>query len=183
MVASPPEALIERAAYTLSSQRDSINFMGYTIEPSAAARLQAWITATEALSQYPVFGAGVTGYGLVDAQYPRILAEVGLVGFGLFLWLLWRIAATGFRLLQEGTTHIETVLARGFLAGFAGLLVHGIGANTFIIVRIMEPMWLLAGLVGASLLIHEREANALTPSPRGKQVAAEATLRRRHSPI
>ncbi len=182
MVVSPPEALIERATYTLSSQRNSINFLGYTIEPSAAARLEAWLIAAESLGQYPILGAGVTGYGLIDAQYPRILAEVGLVGFGLFLWLLWRIAGTGFRLLREGTTNVETVLAKGFLAGFAGLLVHGIGANTFIIVRIMEPMWLLAGLVGASLLIHEHETNAITASPQGKLDAAEATSRRSLSP-
>ncbi len=183
MVVSPPEALIERVTYTLSSQRNSINFLGYTVEPSAAARLEAWVTAAEALSQYPVFGAGVTGYGLIDAQYPRVLAEVGLVGFGLFLWLLWRIAGTGLRLLRHGTTHIETILAKGFLTGFAGLLVHGIGANTFIIVRIMEPMWLLTGLVGASLLIHERETDGVTPSPQDKQRSAEATSRRSQSPI
>ena len=62
-------------------------------------------------------------------------------------------------------------------------MVHGIGANTFIIVRIMEPMWLLAGLVGASLLIIEGESDAITPSPRRKQGATEAPLRRSHSPI
>jgi hypothetical protein len=38
-------------------------------------------------------------------------------------------------------------LAIGFLAGYAGMLIHAIGANTFIIVRIMEPFWLLAGLI------------------------------------
>jgi hypothetical protein len=27
------------------------------------------------------------------------------------------------------------------------MLAHGIGANTFIIIRIMEPFWLCAGLV------------------------------------
>jgi hypothetical protein len=35
----------------------------------------------------------------------------------------------------------------GFLAGFVGLLFHGIGANTFIIVRIMEPFWFVAAMV------------------------------------
>jgi hypothetical protein len=36
-----------------------------------------------------------------------------------------------------------------------GLLVHGIGANTFIIVRIMEPFWFLAGIVIALSAINE----------------------------
>ncbi len=31
----------------------------------------------------------------------------------------------------------------------ASYLVHAIGANTFIIVRIMEPFWLCAGLIVA----------------------------------
>ena len=35
----------------------------------------------------------------------------------------------------------------GFICGFVGLLVHSLGANTFIIVRIMEPFWFFAGMV------------------------------------
>lgn len=165
LVVSPPTALIERATYTLSSQRDSLAFMGYTIEPSAAARLQAWVIASRALMLYPIVGAGVTGFGLIDAQYPRVLAETGFIGFGLFAWLVWRMAGTGFSLLRQGESRLEAVLAKGFLAGFAGLLVHGIGANTFIIVRIMEPLWLVTGLVGASLLIRQSGSQPLAPVP------------------
>ena len=35
----------------------------------------------------------------------------------------------------------------GFFAGVIGLLFHAIGANTFIIVRIMEPFWFMAAMV------------------------------------
>jgi hypothetical protein len=35
----------------------------------------------------------------------------------------------------------------GYLAGLVGLLVHSVGANTFIIVRIMEPFWFLTALI------------------------------------
>jgi hypothetical protein len=35
----------------------------------------------------------------------------------------------------------------GVLAGFISLLIHSIGSNTFIIVRIMEPFWFLMGLL------------------------------------
>ena len=41
----------------------------------------------------------------------------------------------------------EKGLAFGFLLGIAPLMVHAIGANTFYIVRIMEPFCLLAALV------------------------------------
>jgi hypothetical protein len=33
------------------------------------------------------------------------------------------------------------------MAGFIGLLFHATAANTFIIVRIMEPFWFTAGMV------------------------------------
>jgi hypothetical protein len=45
----------------------------------------------------------------------------------------------------------------GFLAAAAGLLVHAIGANTFVIVRIMEPFWLFAGLVMVAPMIERSE--------------------------
>ncbi|MCH7823465.1 MAG: O-antigen ligase family protein [Acidobacteria bacterium] len=173
MVVSPPEALIERATYTLSAQRGSIEFLGYTIEPSAAARLEAWVIAATSLIQYPLTGAGVTGAGLIDAQYPRVIAESGLIGFALFIWLIIRLAGTGFRLRRVSTTRIETILANGFIAGLIGILVHGIGANTFIIVRIMEPMWLLAGLVGAALLLREEEDSTVgAPAPIDARLSA-----------
>jgi len=43
----------------------------------------------------------------------------------------------------------------GFLLGFLALLVHAIGSNTFLTVRIMEPFWLFAALVVRGLLIAE----------------------------
>ena len=44
------------------------------------------------------------------------------------------------------TPHFKGI-AIGFFAGFVGLLFHSLGANTFIIVRIMEPFWFFAGIV------------------------------------
>jgi hypothetical protein len=43
----------------------------------------------------------------------------------------------------------------GFTAGLVGLLVHAFGANTFIIVRIMEPFWFLTGIVIALAAMDE----------------------------
>lgn len=38
-------------------------------------------------------------------------------------------------------------LTLGFLAGLSAMLTHAVGANTFIIVRIMDPFWFLAAIV------------------------------------
>ncbi len=48
------------------------------------------------------------------------------------------------RTLRDSDEH---GLVLGFLAGTAGLLTHAIGADSFIIVRIMEPFWFFAGIV------------------------------------
>ena len=46
------------------------------------------------------------------------------------------------------------------IAGLMGLLVHGLGANTFIIVRIMEPFWLVVGLVMGAAKLEDEKAEA-----------------------
>jgi hypothetical protein len=49
----------------------------------------------------------------------------------------------------------------GVLAGFISLLLHSIGSNTFIIVRIMEPFWFLMGLVVVLYNLEMDEQNKL----------------------
>jgi hypothetical protein len=49
--------------------------------------------------------------------------------------------------LKEVKTPYFKGLTVGFLAGFIGLLFHALGANTFVIVRIMEPFWFFAGII------------------------------------
>ena len=44
-----------------------------------------------------------------------------------------------------------------FLAGYIGLLVHAIGANTFIIVRIMEPFWFFAGIIAVLPMLEQQD--------------------------
>jgi len=51
-------------------------------------------------------------------------------------------------------------MAAGLVAALAALLVHAIGTNTFIIVRIMEPFWLFAGLLIALDTLELRDARA-----------------------
>jgi O-antigen ligase len=65
--------------------------------------------------------------------------ETGIVGLLVFLFLLYtiyKLAADNLRNLKQP---LHQGLIRGFLAGYVGLMFHAIGANTFIIVRIMEP--------------------------------------------
>jgi hypothetical protein len=56
-------------------------------------------------------------------------------------------------------------VAMGFIAGTFGLLAHAIGSNTFIVIRIMEPFWLFAGIVLMLPVFAEEPSVATHPLP------------------
>lgn len=117
------------------------------LDLSTTERLRSWGFVLRDWVHDPVLGRGVTGYAWADAQYVKILGETGLAGlvaFGVIIYRLWRCARDSF---LSQTDPFAKGLAHGFLLGLVAMLAHGIGANTFIIIRIMEPFWLCAGLV------------------------------------
>lgn len=177
MIVSPPAPVLERVQYTVAgrpARQDTVELFGFAIEPSAAARLTAWTDMIENAPDQPLFGHGVTGYHFLDAQYPRTVLETGLVGLAAFAWLLWSLFKVGAELLRNADDRLSRALGIGFMAGFMGMLAHGIGANTFIIVRIMEPFWLLAGLTVVLTLVRQRQAGGGGRRPPGGPLPSAA---------
>jgi O-antigen ligase len=147
-----PQQAKERIAFTFTQGRDRkdvVTVAGIKLDTSTSARLISWREAIEDLYDHPILGYGVTGYKFVDAQYVRVAAETGLVGLAIYLFLMTAIFRESHRVHASATDPFDKGLAAGFLAGFIGLLFHAIGANTFIIVRIMEPFWFVAAMVMA----------------------------------
>ena len=153
-----PQSVKDRIVYTFQEERGSetVRVGKVAFDPSTSARLMSFKAAVEGFAQQPIFGWGVTGFGFMDAQYARVLVETGLVGFSAFVWLLWLVWRHARDVFATRRDPDERGLVLGFLAGFVGLLTHGLGSNTFIIVRIMEPFWLLTGIV---MMIPVLEAN------------------------
>lgn len=116
-------------------------------DPSTSERLLAMKSAFEGWTKRPILGYGVTGYHFMDTQYFRTLVETGVFGIAAFLLLLWTVWRSTFGTYRSAEDPTFRGLAAGFLAGFVGLLVHAVGSNTFIIVRIMEPFWFFVGLL------------------------------------
>jgi O-antigen ligase len=117
------------------------------LDLSTTERLNSWAYVLKDWVHDPILGRGITGYAWADAQYVKILGETGLAGlvaFGFIVYRLWRCARESF---LSQTDPFAKGLAHGFLLALVAMLAHGIGANTFIIIRIMEPFWLCAGLV------------------------------------
>jgi O-antigen ligase/polysaccharide polymerase Wzy-like membrane protein len=145
-----PNPAKERVAYTFEQGRartDVVEVLGVKLDTSTTARLMSWKHVARDWIRHPVFGFGVTGYEFVDAQYFRVLIETGVLGLMTFFILVFSIFREAYQVFRNTASDLEKGLCMGFLAGFIGLLVHGIGANTFIIVRIMEPFWFVLAMV------------------------------------
>jgi O-antigen ligase len=146
-----PKSVEDRVLYTFQGEGPSAEAGRLRLDPSSSARLSSWGDALDGFVQHPIAGWGVTGYGFLDAQYFRILVELGGVGLLAFALLVGSSAMAFHRAFRTLSDPLHRALGLGMLAGLAALLAHGIGTNTFMLIRIMEPFWLLTGLVVASL--------------------------------
>lgn len=144
-----PKAVKNRVMFTFTQpeEQGQIRIGELRLDTSTSARINSWKEALADWPKHPLLGYGVTGYPFVDAQFPRVLIETGILGLTAFLYLLYSIFKLTLKNLKEVKTPYFQGLVIGFLAGFVGLMVHAIGANTFIIVRIMEPFWFFVGIV------------------------------------
>jgi O-antigen ligase len=144
-----PTAVKNRIMFTFTQPeaKGQIQIGDIRLDTSTSARLVSWKESFQAWTKQPFLGYGVTGYHFVDAEFPRVLVETGIIGFIAYLYLLFSIFKVTLKNLKELKTPYFQGLGIGFLAGFVGLVVHALGANTFIIVRIMEPFWFFVGIM------------------------------------
>ncbi len=155
IVASPlivtflPKPVVGRLLYTFQPEtgQATVRLGRVAFDPSTSARLISVQSALEGWAKRPFLGYGVTGFGFMDAQYARTLVESGIIGLGAFLWLVWSVLRSGVHAVRSLEDGDERGMALGFIAGLVGLLVHAVGANTFIIVRVMEPFWFFAAVI------------------------------------
>jgi O-antigen ligase len=173
LVASPvvmtlfPQTVTRRVQYTFEPERGqpTVRVGAVGLDPSTSARLISVKQAFEGFTHRPIFGYGVTGFAFMDQQFARTLVETGIVGLATFLALVWAIFKVGVTSYRSLTVPEDRGLALGFVAGTAGLLGHALGANTFIIVRIMEPFWFFAAIVVALPGLAQAETAAVEPAP------------------
>lgn len=124
----------------------------------------------EKLPKHPLIGWGVTGIGLGDNQYALVLGELGIIGFFVFLWMLYRVYYTARQVYDTYNEYWIKAIAVGIMAALFGFLFQGFGVNTFIIVRIMEPFWFIAALLSVLYVKRSKYAPAVPshPDPAGR---------------
>ncbi|MCX7641967.1 MAG: hypothetical protein N2Z20_04965 [Elusimicrobiales bacterium] len=134
------------------------------LEDSAYARYKSIENVIlNVVPYYPIFGKGVTGIGLGDNQYALLLGESGIVGFLSFFWLIFSVVGLSIKVYHTSKDYYERALGLGVFCSTFALLAQGVGVNTFIIVRIMEPYWFFVALV---TVIYLRNKNLITKNDR-----------------
>ena len=164
-----------RILYTFTQPEESgqIRVGDVRLDTSTSARIATLKEIMTDWPKKPVFGYGVTGYGFIDSQLPRVLIETGILGLFTFLYLIYSIIRLTINNLKELKTPYFQGLTIGFFAGTIGLLFHSLGANTFIIVRIMEPFWFFAGIIAVlPSLEREHESQPQEVGPQIKRFAS-----------
>ena len=172
-----PQKIKDRILYTFTQKEEAgqIQIGDIRLDTSTSARIASLEQIMQDWPKKPIIGYGITGYKFLDSQYPRVLIETGLLGLIAFLYLLYAI-------LKLAITHLKRLkipyfkgLTIGFLAGYIGLLFHAIGANTFIIVRIMEPFWFFAGIIAVLPELERQSEMQPEESTRRTRKLASAT--------
>jgi len=144
-----PSEVKNRIAFTFTQRehKEQIQVGAVRLDTSTSARINSWKNGLKDWVRHPILGYGVTGYSFMDAQFPKVLVETGIVGLVAFIYLLYSIGKIALTNIKTLKIKYFRGISIGFFAGFIGLLFHAIGANTFIIVRIMEPFWFFAGIL------------------------------------
>lgn len=159
ILAVKPEAFLSRVEYTFQEKEARLARIGdIYLDQSSSARISSWEDSINNWKKRPILGRGISGLGLIDGQYIRTLPEMGVIGLAAFIWLLLSILRHSYKVYIRMDDELYRGLSLGFLAGFVGLAIHALTANTFIILRIMEPFWFIAGIIMMLPTLEEEES-------------------------
>ena len=126
---------------------------------SALMRIYYWINAIDVFKTYPVFGAGPSALGdVVDNNYLRILGENGIVGFAVFIMLIYQIWKNCVKVYNNKMMSKEMREYSLFvLVMLVNMLVIALMADVFEMSKIAFLFWLLVGVFFKAKYLSEKE--------------------------
>jgi O-antigen ligase len=132
------------------------------LRASSGFRIDLWLSSLEMVKDHPLFGIGLDNFVYLYQQvylreggaaepnlsHPHnwilhIWLQLGLLGLGAFLWLLWRFFVQARRHLADPA---QRWIAAGALGCMADTLVHGLIDNSYFLVDLAFIFWLTLGL-------------------------------------
>jgi putative inorganic carbon (hco3(-)) transporter len=150
-------------------ERVLMTYDGNQVESSANERLQLWEDAFTIIPEHPIIGTGFVTYRYLGRSedyldthnyYVKVTVETGLVGLGLFAYLLWIIIREGFALFRQSRDPLFQRLGLGLVAMmFCAIAVNCFG-DRWMYQQISAYMWTYVALVCRARMIVASEGAA-----------------------
>ncbi|MEI8012254.1 MAG: O-antigen ligase family protein [Candidatus Omnitrophota bacterium] len=134
-----------------------------------SGRLGFWKDALRVIADHPA-GTGLNTYTVVIRQYPvrwqayphnsylQMAAEIGVLGLGIFLWFISRVARRTACGVRAASHDVGGVFIVGLFAGWAGIMVQSALDTTFYSVQLSRLLWLAMGLLLAAVFMVEKRS-------------------------
>ena len=143
---------------------------------SNRARLLRWGQAFVMFSESPILGKGYGAFAMLyeedvalvgsytaqyqlgaHSEYLQVMAELGIVGLGVWIWLNFAFLHYGFRALKTLGDGFYRAVVIGLMAAEISLMVHFIVNNLLNGDAIGIPFWGIYGLLPAVVQMANRE--------------------------
>ena len=147
----PSSKLTRRVVGTLTSERP------------VGDRIYFWEGSLKIIRDYPITGLGWEGFGLVYPEYKPaegrqlvsnahnnfidMAVDSGLLGLGIFIWLLVTIYKVGFQIFKKLEEGYFKGIAWGFLGSLTAFLIAGLSQYNFGDSEVVMLFYFLLGMV------------------------------------
>lgn len=142
---------------------------------NGTGRYLFWSEARNVAVAAPIFGTGLNTYSEVAPRYNsnwsgyyphncylQMLAEIGVVGLGAFLWVIFILFREGLKSLNKMPKGFYLSLGTGLIAGLAGFLLHSALDTNLYSTRLVNLMWIVIGLFAAVTILATEDVNSTT---------------------
>ena len=115
---------------------------------SWAGNLSMWRESLWNFQQFFLLGSGLASRHRLfyESQYVLVLAETGLVGFSLFLFLCATLIRQAIALFRLSLSPGENGILLGWVIGFVGILIHNFSCVSWTVAKIAIPFWFLTAV-------------------------------------
>lgn len=152
-------------------------------DSSSEERLVLWRDAVELFKRNPITGTGFDTYGYMGRvgsyrdthnYYVKVVAETGLVGLALYLFLLYRLLGVARRLVRRATDPLWAGIALGFMALLTSAYVLNFFGDRWMYQQVDGYLWVTLGLVIRGLTVIREEADKADSSALAEDPLYEA---------
>jgi O-antigen ligase len=126
-----------------------------------------WQDALELVKSFPLRGTGFDtyrllhrslGFGDTHNYYLKILVEEGLLGFLIFMALLWKMFQVGYDLFRNSSEPLYSSLGLGFATCMVGLAVVNFFGDRWSYQQVNSDIWILLAVVCRARLLSDEAA-------------------------